>query len=70
MGMHEYIERKAAERCYKIACDVRDSFTKDIRSQEAYKHSGAAHVAHAIMVQFGLDRPYRGDDDDEEVYND
>ena len=59
MGMHEYIERKTAERCYKIACDVRDSFTKDVHSNEAWKHSGAAHVAHAIMEAFELDKPYR-----------
>ena len=64
MGMHEYIERKTAERCYKIACDVRDSFTKDIRSQEAYKHSGAAHVAHAILEAFGLDKPYRNEEEE------
>lgn len=66
MGMHEYMERKTAQRCYDIAIQVRDSFTKDIMSNEAWKHSGAAHVAAAIKEEFMLDKPYRGDDEDED----
>lgn len=59
MGMYDYIERKVAQKCYDIAIEVRDSFTKDIKSNEAWKHSGAVHVAAAIKEAFNLDKPYR-----------
>lgn len=60
MGMHEYLQRKTAQRCLQIALEVQKHYKSDcFKTNHWQKSAGAAIIAAKIREEFELDKLYR-----------